>query len=372
MNVTTRVFLVLLRLAIGWHFLFEGIDKLGSETWTSEAYLREARGPFADYFRDKAGDSVLERVKPLPVPAGQEIGKTPPHTRIPPALKRDWQAYFDQFVAYYDLDADQRKKAQAKFEQQQDQVVNWMTNEDWNHREWSIQIETDSPYGPYKVTKRTTIPEMAQEYEGKWKEIRQLESSVGETFGALTVADQIQSLKDEANLLRRQMRTELDKQTKKMQAALSDVLTPEQQDQPPLAIAQQSMWAVTKAKLTQFPKMTPLERADVVVAFGLTIIGLLLLAGLLTRTACVAGAAFLVLTYLPMPPFPWLPEVPRSEGHYVFVNKNVIEFLALMALATTRSGRWLGLDALLPFLNPFRRRAAPETRREEREPALAR
>ena len=30
MNRSTKVFLVLLRLAIGWHFLVEGVDKIQS------------------------------------------------------------------------------------------------------------------------------------------------------------------------------------------------------------------------------------------------------------------------------------------------------------------------------------------------------
>src|SRR5262249_21213987 len=59
-GVSTRYFLVLLRLAIGWHFLIEGLDKLNSATWSSEAYLREASGPLAPVFRELAGDSLVE------------------------------------------------------------------------------------------------------------------------------------------------------------------------------------------------------------------------------------------------------------------------------------------------------------------------
>jgi len=32
----------------------------------------------------------------------------------------------------------------------------------------------------------------------------------------------------------------------------------------------------------------------------------------------------------------------RCEGSYLFVNKNVIEMVALLALMTTRSGKWAG------------------------------
>src|SRR5262249_40152291 len=70
--------------------------------------------------------------------------------------------------------------------------------------------------------------------------------------------------------------------------------------------------------------------------------GALLLVGLFTRTGCVAGAAFLLTTYLIAPPWPWLPGAPQSGGDYLFVNKNVIEMLALLALATTPARRWSG------------------------------
>ena len=86
----------------------------------------------------------------------------------------------------------------------------------------------------------------------------------------------------------------------------------------------------------------------------MTAVGACLLLGLLTRTACVGGAIFLLMFTLALPALPGLPINTRAEGTYLFVNKNMIEMLALLALATTRSGRWLGLDALLQFLNPWR------------------
>ena len=70
----------------------------------------------------------------------------------------------------------------------------------------------------------------------------------------------------------------------------------------------------------------------------------------------MAGALFLVMLYLALPAFPWLPENPKTEGHYLFVSKNLIMAFALLALAGTRSGRWLGLDGLVQFLNPLSNR----------------
>jgi hypothetical protein len=61
---------------------------------------------------------------------------------------------------------------------------------------------------------------------------------------------------------------------------------------------------------------------------------------------------------------------PNSEGHYVFVNKNLIEFLACLVLASTPNGLWLGLDALL-FGWIGRIRARRVLRRERAEFAEA-
>ena len=42
---------LLLRLVIGWHFLYEGLSKLLNPDWTSAEYLRYSRWIFADFFR---------------------------------------------------------------------------------------------------------------------------------------------------------------------------------------------------------------------------------------------------------------------------------------------------------------------------------
>lgn len=103
-----------------------------------------------------------------------------------------------------------------------------------------------------------------------------------------------------------------------------------------------------------------LQRADRITMWVIAVSGACLLLGLFTRLACLAAAGFLIMTYLAHPAFPWLPASPMNEGNYVFVNKNVIEALALLMLATTRSGRWLGLDAWLGGIGRlFRRKRSP-------------
>ena len=54
-------FIVLLRIAIGWHFLYEGCEKVegtltGKEPFSAEMYVRNATGPFVSYFRGMLPD----------------------------------------------------------------------------------------------------------------------------------------------------------------------------------------------------------------------------------------------------------------------------------------------------------------------------
>jgi uncharacterized membrane protein YphA (DoxX/SURF4 family) len=76
---------------------------------------------------------------------------------------------------------------------------------------------------------------------------------------------------------------------------------------------------------------------------GLTGLGLLLIFGLFSRFAALMAALMVFGFYMAMPPWPGVPEVPGPE-HSFIVNKNLIEVLALLALATIPTGRWFGLD----------------------------
>jgi thiosulfate dehydrogenase [quinone] large subunit len=81
--------------------------------------------------------------------------------------------------------------------------------------------------------------------------------------------------------------------------------------------------------------------------WGLTLIGLGLILGCLTRIASVSGMLLILLFYLCNPPFVgYFYSIPM-EGNYMIVNKNLVELAALFVILVTNSGRTFGFDQIL-------------------------
>jgi thiosulfate dehydrogenase [quinone] large subunit len=53
--------LALLRILIGWHFLYEGIAKLLKPNWSASGFLLQARGPLTDLFHWMANSPEVLR-----------------------------------------------------------------------------------------------------------------------------------------------------------------------------------------------------------------------------------------------------------------------------------------------------------------------
>jgi uncharacterized membrane protein YphA (DoxX/SURF4 family) len=352
----TCVFLVLLRLAIGWHFFVEGYEKhesvvrgatATSKPWTSAGFLHESNGPLSSFFHWQAGgdadEQALARFDVKPVPEGQDPARVPYLDRIPPALNQDWDDYLQRFADHYKLSDAQRQEAKTKLDQGKDRAVRWLLG-----LEGQKDVEhADFPTATYKA--KESPLQRINDYKGKLAEVRRAESQELPSFDKDTYRQKLRTLKVDAA----RMRTEL----------LADLEQPMQDDLVSVLNADQKATGTVPS-----PTPAALAWTDFAIRWGLLIVGVCLILGLLTRPAAVLGAAFLIALYLAMPPFPWLPENTHVEGHYLFVNKNLIEALALLALATLPTGRWVGLDGLLQFLNPWRWRAAePRPDRRERE-----
>jgi thiosulfate dehydrogenase [quinone] large subunit len=90
-----------------------------------------------------------------------------------------------------------------------------------------------------------------------------------------------------------------------------------------------------------------LAGVDFLVKWGLLLIGLGLIAGVLTRIATCAGILLLLMFYLCNPPFPGLSYSVPMEGAYLIVNRTLIEAAALAVLWYFPTGQIIGLDRLI-------------------------
>jgi thiosulfate dehydrogenase [quinone] large subunit len=84
--------------------------------------------------------------------------------------------------------------------------------------------------------------------------------------------------------------------------------------------------------------------ADHLNQWGLLLIGLALLVGVLVRPAALAGVVLLLLYYLAAPPFPGLEFSIPAEGSYLIVNKILIELVALLVIMAIPTSHRVGLD----------------------------
>lgn len=61
-----KLMITLFRVAIGWHFLYEGISKLMSGSWTATGYLAKATGPFAGFYHSlSASETAMSIIDPM-------------------------------------------------------------------------------------------------------------------------------------------------------------------------------------------------------------------------------------------------------------------------------------------------------------------
>jgi uncharacterized membrane protein YphA (DoxX/SURF4 family) len=309
-----------LRTAIGWHFLYEGVDKIysspeGRSSWlvkvlppplpappmekpeapfSAEIYLRNATGPLAPYFRSLVPD-VESRSK-------LDLNH----------LKAFWADEMERYASQYQFSVEQREAAQQAVSQQEAEAEAWFHD-----------------------------AESAKQVRTYFDELDHLKHRMSDP--KLLESERAQMFRDRSSVesQRRALVQTVDGWTDALKAKWMKLATPEQQQAGPVP----QPW-------------TQLDSINAATKYSLAVIGLCLLAGFLSRLAALGAVAYLAMFYLSMPPWPGLPASPMAEGHYLFVNKNLIELLACLVLASLPTGYWVGLDALLFGWLRRRRQAA--------------
>jgi len=90
-----------------------------------------------------------------------------------------------------------------------------------------------------------------------------------------------------------------------------------------------------------------LRAVDFLNMWGLVLIGLGLILGLFSRISIVAGIALLGMYYLSHPPMAGYSYSVPSEGAYLWINKNLIEMVALAVLLVFPTWKKIGIDRFI-------------------------
>ncbi len=399
-NWQPRVFFLLaLRLAIGWHFLFEGMNKIQSHVvgvtetskpFSSAPYFEAGEGPVAEYMRKTYLDDPEAKLYDLVRPAGDPktvgellgadfeatlkaefakpgapanlahaYGAAPPgdafaHSAAKAVMAMPLNGVGTRFLA--DLPAGSlrtaveakiveampslakqrfdamipafEEKAKAGFAEKAPDVVK---NYRLNHARWAAGLDAKDAKKKYvNGDVAQTVPARLADYENRKRDFNELRSRKSVDLGRSSLFAKLNATKADIATVR----TDL---TKDGEGFLNDAKAD---------LVKLAGLDAKDAPVEPTPKSKILT-LDYLTMITLTAAGACLIIGLGTRIAALACAGFLILTYLTHPPFPWIANPPGTEGNPVFINKNMIETIALFVIASVPSGSWLGIDGLI-------------------------
>lgn len=393
------VLLVLLRISIGWHLMYEGLWKLSTQQtstpWTAAGYLKNSTGPMRPVFRAMTGDpddlNWLDYDK----------------------MSQKWQAWREKFVSHYHLSEDQKEAFDLQmdgaetysakldalppgFDPAKVDGVNkeaiWFDPESKSlivsgklhllpveHDRLVAAVQKIAEANPdaesvcnrfvaaltrvYKASSRLSNNEQLiallkgdPERVGMMIQVKGgSKTEDGESTPVLVQVGEVQyyrELIDRFNKNYAKARTKsewdhIEKQWKDLQDLRRKLVSPVQALEKEMEAEAEDLLTTEQLAAGPVPEpVDPVRQIDWRTMWGLTIFGLLLMVGLFTRLSALGGAALLTLFYLAMPPWPGVQEIPSIE-HNLFVNKVFVEMLALLAIAAMPSGKWFGIDAAI-------------------------
>lgn len=261
------IFLVLLRLGIGWHFYREGSKKLDSGKFAATGFLTQATGPLAGFYHgmipDYDGTVRLDEIRTI----------------------KEWEFFRDRLANHYGFDEKQKKQATAKFLSAKAGLVYWFEE----HDEDLIELRNEQQR---LVTARQDAVTRDVNYRADW------------------IVDKERELTGKRNA----MLGQLDKLWSSYEDQLNGIATAEQ-------LAARGRYEL---KLPGEGTLSATKVSRIIPWFTL-VVGVCLLLGLFTRVASVAGALFLFSVIMTQPP--WAPDAADTFAQSV----EMLALLALAA-----------------------------------------
>jgi uncharacterized membrane protein YphA (DoxX/SURF4 family) len=311
--------LVALRLGLGCHFLYEGVWKIKhKDEFTAEPFLTQAKGPVAGLFYAMLPD----------IDGSQRLRVEPPDANGKPSINADalagrWNEMRQQFVDYYRPAASDEAATAAheRLERAAERTYNDFKK--WLEEYFDQNVDDIAAY--FGALERFENNKESQENapfqkQRRWDRMMELRREA---------ARWIKDIEGQETAYKHSLYALLDEQQK------------EQGRMP--------------ASWNPF-RWSRIEQINFAVTYALTAIGACLMLGLCSRLAALGGAGFMCFVVLTQPAFPGIyPPDPAVVGHALLINKDFVEMLALLVIASVPAGRWGGLDYFLyhVIFNPF-------------------
>lgn len=441
-SVLACLLLVVLRVSIGWQFLYEGLWKLGtqktSKPWSAEGYLVNATGPFREKFRSLVDDpDGIEKLNFETVSQSWDdwrnrfvahyANTSQDNLKLAKAQENslanllDGPAYFSQPLAELPPGVDLAKFKPIKYKapkgwffrynakakrletnlhlvpEERDALLR-MVEAPADDAQAPLENSTSEPAGDEQAGADADSDASAVALDPRVVKFRDAIKKLYTRSSQLCLRERLQVLLQEdaeriglvqekhagtidhqrpgkkqvyEHLLERYnhnldsirearaflpfRQEHLDKQWREIVEKKAELVGPVDALTAEFKNGAYKLLSVEQSALGPVPEpLTRLGRINLLTMWALTILGITLIVGFLTRLSALGAAGLLLLFYLPMPPWPGVPEAPGPE-HSLIVNKNLIECVACLALASLPTGRWIGIDAFIRRFILFRK-----------------
>jgi uncharacterized membrane protein YphA (DoxX/SURF4 family) len=403
------VLIVLLRISIGWQFLYEGLWKVNeqksSTPWSAEGFLKNAEGPFRDNFRSLTGDpDDLQWIN---------------YDQV----NENWEAWRERFIRHYGLNEVQVASLEVLFDGSPRYYGSGKFKLDQLPPAVADKIAKDKRLGLNKIIsldpskkvlvidgRRHILPnevaalesaapveknefgviiggaEENKKFHAALKEVAERQSKLGyrEKLRAMLVGNEERvgavredqkgtidyKLVGENEKYQKQLaeyqkmlgaanldfeRRHVDFYKRRLQEMRAGLVGPIKALDTAMKDAATKVLTTQQLALGPVPEaQTQMSQVNTLTIWMLLVLGVMLIAGLGTRIAAIAGAGMLLSFYLAYPPWPGVEPAAPGPEHSLFVNKNLIEVIALLAIAAMPTGTWFGVDGI--FRAIFRRR----------------
>jgi uncharacterized membrane protein YphA (DoxX/SURF4 family) len=409
MNRVARVLLILLRISIGWHFLYEGIFKIQSDTGsvsydTSWYTLQTSLARLRDYYQHPpAGGFTVEAVaaradawydevvkafkarKSLDEGQKARLAELRDKVKLAAAageadiVNFDWDyvrnevlgiaaaAEGDRFTSlgYLQASAGPLRPLFRSLVSDMDGLErldthNALARVDERHAEILVFFEKRGK--PFDTGQRQRLEKARDSLKAALQATLDAPAWQARLADYRTMRQRVAALPTGAGTPFARERLDADRQ--KLDAIATEMLAYVNEPLAELAVQTQNITTVDQMGLGPLPRPRDAsEWVDRGIKFSLTAIGICLLLGLFTPYAAAAATLQLIVFYLASPPWPGLP-ASTTAGHYLYIDRNWIEAIAAAYIAVSAKCKFhpaVGQDIVLCGLSSSAAVDRPQT-----------